>query len=108
MPVESNAAEVAAALRAVGPRIGDELTDAHAAAARLVLASARPPRRTGRLAESARPAWGPAESTVVYDVRYARPVHKLQPWIPRAIDDARDDVAQLFRDALVDAVRTAT
>lgn len=83
-----------------------DLTDAHTAAARLVAAAARPPRRTGLLAASQTVDTSSDRATVSWWAAHAPFVHfgtrymAAQPFAYDAADQAAPQLADLYTDHL--------
>lgn len=94
-------ARLAASLKAAGEQLAD-LTGAHEAAARVVLAKAVPdtPRRTGRLAASVRSDVRPTGFQIVAATPYAAIVHARRPWIAQAVDATATDQVDVYVDHL--------
>lgn len=92
----TGADQLAAALRRAAVDLQD-MPAAHDRAAGMILAAARPPRRTGRLAASLRAFPHPAGVTVGSDVPYARPVEARTGFLHDATRRAADDVAAMYR-----------
>lgn len=101
--VDSNADQVAADFRRAGLELAD-LDPANSEAGRVVLATARPPRRHGGLAASLRADVGPNGVTFASSARYWTFVHfgaprhnvKAQPWYPEAIRLSTDQLVDIY------------
>ena len=109
------AAELARTLRRAGHSLED-LKDANAKVAQFVVARAdsKAPRRTGALAESARPSRAAGRARVMVgraSVPYAGPIHwgwearniPAQPWVAETAQDNLTQIETLYLDG-IDAV----
>lgn len=102
---------LASELHAAGVQLGD-LDPASAEAGRVVLAAARPPRRTGHLGSSL--TAGPAANGTVFasSARYWTWVHfgaprrhvRAQPFYPEAIARSTDEVLAVYAEHARDTV----
>lgn len=103
--------QLAADLRAAGVELA-ELDPAHDKAAGLVLANARPPRRTGKLAASLTARVTPGGITFASTARYWTFVHwgaprrqlRARPWYVEAIQPSRDQLVAVYAAHARDAI----
>lgn len=109
-----DADDLARDLTRIGTDLGD-LTDPNREAADLVLAAAKPPRRTGRLAGSLYVDADAFGGAVVSDLVYAPVIHNgwparniaAQPFLADALAATTPDVVDTFTDHLIDIIRSA-
>lgn len=101
--VDHDAHQLADDFRRAGVELAD-LDPANTEAGRVVIAAARPPRRSGALAASLRADAGPNGVTFASSARYwtfahfGAPRHNVraQPWYPQAIQVSTDDLVAIY------------
>jgi phage gpG-like protein len=111
---DSNAAELARDLAALGLELTDTVEAASKRAGALVLAGAHAPRRTGALAASLLPDATSDKVVIGSPLRYATFVHwgaprrhvKAQPFLLTALESSKAEVLDLYTAAASDALAT--
>lgn len=109
---DSNAEAVAVAFRAAADHLGD-LEDVNAEAGRVVLAAARPPRRSGELAAKMTARATGRDVVMASTARHFTFVHwgaprihvRAQPFVLAAVRLTRDQVADHYLNHMRDTVR---
>lgn len=104
--------QLARDLRAAGQEL-DDLEPSHREAGRVVLAAARPPRRSGTLAASLRADVTGQGVVFASTARYWTFVHwgaprrhmRARPWYPEAVDHNRDDVVAVYAQHAADTLK---
>lgn len=99
-------------LRAAGAEL-DALEPSNREAGRVVLAAARPPRRSGALAASLRADVTGRDIVFASTARYWTFVHwgaprrnmRARPWYPEALQHSRDDIVAVYAKHAADTLK---
>lgn len=104
--------QLARDLRAAGAEL-DDLEPSNREAGRVVLAAARPPRRSGVLAASLRADVTGRDIVFASTARYWTFVHwgaprrhmRARPWYPEAVNHSRDDIVAAYAEHAADTLK---